>query len=73
MLSVLIKIFSHASAKNKKKKAEGFQISQFYWSFSSDNLAVKGLMRGDLARERAGHKTVAQFRFCCKRLGKQVP
>ena len=43
----LIKILSHASAKKKKKKgfgvSTGFQLSLFYWSFSSDIMAVKGL------------------------------
>ena len=29
--------------KKEDKKAEGFQISHFYWSFSSDIMAVKGL------------------------------
>jgi len=28
-----MKILSHASAKKENKKAEGFQISHFYWSF----------------------------------------
>ena len=35
-----MEILSHASAK---KKAEGFQILHFYWSFSNDIMAVKGL------------------------------
>ena len=44
MPCVLIKILSHASAKKEEnKKAEGLQISHFYWSFSRDNVAVKGL------------------------------
>ena len=56
VLCVLTKILSHASAKKKrerererrkkkkkKKKALGFQISHFYWSFSGDIMAVKGL------------------------------
>ena len=30
------------SAKTEDKKAEGFQILHFYWSFSSDIMAVKG-------------------------------
>ena len=29
--------------EKKDKKAEGFQISPFYWPFSSDIMAVKGL------------------------------
>ena len=45
MLSVLMKILSHASAKKKTKKAYGFQISPFYWSFSSGIMAVKRLSR----------------------------
>ena len=28
--------------EKEKEKAEGFQISHFYWSFSSDIMAVKG-------------------------------
>ena len=39
--SCVMKIHSHSSAK-KKKKALGFQISQFCWSLSSDIKAVKG-------------------------------
>ena len=45
MLCVWMKILSHASAKKETKKAEGFQISRLYWSFSSDIKAVKGLMK----------------------------
>ena len=30
--------------KKEDKKAEGFQISHFYWLFLSDIVAVKGLM-----------------------------
>ena len=29
--------------EKENKKAEGFHISHFYWSFSSENMAVKGL------------------------------
>ena len=29
--------------EKKNKKAEVFQISHYYWSFSSDIMAVKGL------------------------------
>ena len=41
MLCNFMKILSHASVKKKTKR---FQISHFCWSFSSDFLAVKGLM-----------------------------
>jgi len=30
--------------EKKKKKASGFKISLFYWSFSNDIMAVKGLI-----------------------------
>ena len=44
-----MKILSYANAIKKKKKsnnkkAEGFQISHFYWLFPSDVTAVKGLI-----------------------------
>ena len=40
-----MKILSHASAKKKTKMLKKFQISQFfYWPFSRDIMAVKGLM-----------------------------
>ena len=42
---------SHAGAKKKEKRkkkeeknAEGFEILYFYWSFSSDIMAAKGLI-----------------------------
>ena len=31
--------------ENEDKKAEGFQISDFYWSVSGDIMAVKGLIQ----------------------------
>ena len=43
MLCVLTKTLSHAGAKKENKKAEGFQVLHFYWSFSNDIMAVKGL------------------------------
>ena len=45
ILCVLTEILSDAKARTKKKKAYGFQISHFYRSFSSDTVAVKGLMQ----------------------------
>jgi len=44
MLCILMKILSHASAKKEDKNDQGFQIWHFYWSFSSDIMAVKGLI-----------------------------
>ena len=44
MLLVLMKILSHAYAKKKTKRPKGFQISRLYWPFSSDIMAVKGLI-----------------------------
>ena len=41
-----MRMLSKASAKKKKKKkkkAEGFNLLHFYWSFSSDIMAVTGL------------------------------
>ena len=29
--------------EKEDEKAEGFQMSHFYWSFSSDIMAIKGL------------------------------
>ena len=43
MLCVLMKILSPARAKTEGKKTSVFQISHFYWSVSSDIMAVKGL------------------------------
>ena len=37
------KIHLQANAKKKTKIVSGFQIWPFYWSFSSDTIAVKGL------------------------------
>ena len=37
------KLFSQASEKKRNKKNKEFQISYFYWSFSSDVIAMKGL------------------------------
>ena len=45
MLCVLIKIFSHASAK-KKTKAYGFQMLHFWGSFWNDIVAVKEHLSG---------------------------
>ena len=45
MLCVWVKVLSHTSAKKKGKKASGFQISDFNWSFSCDIMALKWLMR----------------------------
>jgi len=42
VLCVLMKILNFYTQK-EDKKAEEFEISQFYWSFSSDLMAVKGL------------------------------
>ena len=33
----------HTPVRKKDKNAKGFQISQFYWLFSSDIKAVRGL------------------------------
>ena len=46
MLYIFMTSLSHASAKRKeKKKGYGFQISHFCLSFSSDIVAVKGLIK----------------------------
>ena len=34
--------------EKEDKKAQGFQIWQFYWSFSNDIMAVKGLRQTNL-------------------------
>ena len=48
MLSVLLKILSHASAKKKTKMFKGLKFRTFvksiYWLFSSDIMTVKGLI-----------------------------
>ena len=48
-----MQILSHANAKKKKKKkkASEFQTSHFHESFSSDIMAVKGLIA---ARQNVG-------------------
>ena len=38
-----MKIISRAIAKKKTETVKGFDIFHFYWSFSSDIMAVKGL------------------------------
>ena len=43
MLCVLMEILSHASAKKKTKRLEGFIFCTFYGWFSNDVMAVKGL------------------------------
>ena len=50
MLCVLMKILSNAipSKTKNKKKASGFQILRLYLSFSSDIVALKGLMKDDV-------------------------
>ena len=53
MLSVLTEILSHVSEEKEDKKAEGFQISPFYGSFSKDIMAVKGLRDGERKRSYA--------------------
>ena len=42
ILWIFMKIF-HMPERKRKRKTWGFQISHFYWSFSSDTRAVKGL------------------------------
>ena len=44
VLCVLMEILSHAGAEKEDKKVSGFKISYFYWSFSGDTMAVKGLI-----------------------------
>ena len=46
VLFVLIETLSHTNAK--KKKNEGFQTSHFYWSFSSDIVAVSERFNSDV-------------------------
>ena len=41
-----------SQCKKENKKAEGFQISHFYWSFSSDIMAVKGLTNTEVVAPR---------------------
>ena len=38
-----MKIISHSSAKKRTKMRKGFKFEHFYWLFSSDTMAVKGL------------------------------
>ena len=53
MVCVLMKILSYARAKNKRKRLKAFKlISHFYWSFSSDNMAVKRL-KGNQSKDAA--------------------
>ena len=39
-----------------KKEEEGFQIWHFYWSFSSDIVAVKGLIQTSSSVNRTQHR-----------------
>ena len=43
MLCVLMKIL-HVPVRKRRQKAQGFQVLRFYSSFSTDTMAVKGLM-----------------------------
>ena len=43
--------------KNENKKAQEFQISHFYWLFSSDIMAVKGLNSGEWFYKQTGTET----------------
>ena len=55
MLHGLIKILSHSGAKNKTKRLKGFKFgTDFYWSFSNDNLAVKRLWTDGVCGVRGG-------------------
>ena len=52
MLHLLIKVLSHARAKEKTERLKGFQTVHFDWSFSSDIMAVKGLKRTPFIRTK---------------------
>ena len=41
MLCAVMKVLSNARAKTKTKTLQWFNISHFYWSVSSDIMAVK--------------------------------
>ena len=43
ILCVLVEVLSHVNVKKKKKMHKNFKFLNFYLSFSSDILAVKGL------------------------------
>ena len=45
-------MLSHANAK-QDKKAQGFKISLFYWSFSSGIMAMKGLRKPNVNTQLA--------------------
>ena len=46
-----------------KKKAKGLRILYFYWSFSSDIVAVKGLMPHGVCHARFAHDLLTYSNF----------
>ena len=48
---------SMCQCENEDRKSQGFQILRFYWSFSTDIMAVMGLI--DCDNLLSGHGTAA--------------
>ena len=62
-----MEVLSRANAKKEKEDAKLFRLSHFYWSFSSEIVAVKGLKR--TPSETQGGLTTSEkckyFHFRC--------
>ena len=64
MLYILTKVLSHASAKRKTERLQGFKmILHFYWSFSSHLMAVKGLIRIIIHLQRIKTQLLLQYLY----------
>ena len=60
MLYILTKVLSHASAKRKTERLQGFKmILHFYWSFSSE----KGLIRIIIHLQRIKTQFLLQYLY----------
>ena len=52
-----------SSEEKRKKKKKGFQILYFYWSFSSDIVAVKGLKPPGVCHAHFAHDLLTYSNF----------
>ena len=60
-----MEILTHASAKKENKKASAFQILHFYWSFPTDIVVVKGLMKKKEKKRRKRRNLVLMQKTKC--------
>ena len=71
VLCILIKILSHASVNQKRKRPKGLKFHS-YWLFSSDIVAVKGLLSSGFQLGRRSKKACVSAHlsaFCDDLLG----